>query len=40
MAHFEKIHSHQTRELRRMTVYFAGLVLVAAVLIYGFTTAL
>jgi hypothetical protein len=40
MAHFEKIHAHQTRELRRMTVYFVGLLLVAAVLIYGFTTAL
>jgi hypothetical protein len=40
MAHFEKIHSHQLRELRRTTVYFAGLLLVAAILIYGLTTAL
>jgi hypothetical protein len=40
MAHFEKIHSHQLRELRRMMVYFVGLLLVAAVLIFGLTTAL
>jgi hypothetical protein len=39
MAHFEKIQCHQMRELRRTTIYFVGLVLVAAILIFGLTTA-
>ena len=37
MGQFDQINAHQTKQMRLTMLYFAGLVLVAAVLIAGLT---